>query len=105
MQSNITQTPFGVRIEVVRVGRGIGLRALARAIDVSPAYLSQIETGRCSPPAIPIIQKLAHELGSEFFSLVELADRWGDYVSTQMGKDPEFRQAVVDLVVKMRKPC
>jgi AcrR family transcriptional regulator len=41
-----TSPAFGPRIRAVRIARGISLRTLARRLGVSPATVSQIETGK-----------------------------------------------------------
>ena len=41
--------PVGQRIREVRLDRGITLRALARAVGVSPSLVSQFETGKSQP--------------------------------------------------------
>jgi len=40
---------LGPRLSSARKGAGVGLRALARQIGVSPALISQIESGRTAP--------------------------------------------------------
>lgn len=37
-------------LRAIRLAKGIGLRAAARQIGISPTYLHHIETGRCSLP-------------------------------------------------------
>lgn len=52
----------GEIIRSKREERKIGLVALAKRIDVSPGYLSQIENGRKTNPKMEIILKLMEEL-------------------------------------------
>jgi DNA-binding XRE family transcriptional regulator/quercetin dioxygenase-like cupin family protein len=40
---------IGERIRAERVGKGLSLRSLARAVGLSPSLISQIETGKCQP--------------------------------------------------------
>src|ERR1700712_3861782 len=40
---------LGQRLKAVRVPAGLTLRALARAADVSPSLISQIENGKSQP--------------------------------------------------------
>jgi DNA-binding XRE family transcriptional regulator/quercetin dioxygenase-like cupin family protein len=42
------RSPIGQRLRQARVERGMSVRGLARAIDVSPSLISQIETGKSS---------------------------------------------------------
>jgi transcriptional regulator with XRE-family HTH domain len=41
--------PIGQRLREARAARGMTVRGLARAVDVSPSLISQIETGKSSP--------------------------------------------------------
>ncbi len=41
--------PIGPRIREERRRKGMNLRALARAVNVSASHISQIETGKCRP--------------------------------------------------------
>jgi len=40
---------LGQRLRAVREERGMSLRALAKLIDVSPSFVSQVELGKASP--------------------------------------------------------
>ena len=42
-------TLLGPRLRAIRLARGIGLRELARRLDLSPSSISQIETGKIQP--------------------------------------------------------
>jgi transcriptional regulator with XRE-family HTH domain len=44
-------TPFGERLRALRHSRGLKLGAMARAIDVSAAYLSALEHGKRGRPS------------------------------------------------------
>ncbi len=41
--------PIGERLRQARLQRGLTVRGLARAVDVSASLISQIETGKSSP--------------------------------------------------------
>lgn len=41
---------FGYILKTMRIEAGVGLRQLARTIDISPSYLSMIENGQQPPP-------------------------------------------------------
>ena len=51
--SKPTQGPspdeLGRRLRAVRAARGMSLRAVAKLIDVSPSFVSQVELGKASP--------------------------------------------------------
>lgn len=51
-------TPFGQRIRQMRADRGIPLKAMAEAINVSPAYLSALEHGHRGLPTWYLVQKI-----------------------------------------------
>lgn len=51
-------TPFGERIRAMRRQRGIMQRDMARALGVSPAYLSALEHGRRGAVNWAMVQKI-----------------------------------------------
>jgi transcriptional regulator with XRE-family HTH domain len=53
---------LGPRLRAIRLGRGIGLRELARRLDLSPSSISQIETGKMQP-SVRTLYAFAEELG------------------------------------------
>lgn len=53
--------PVAKRIKILRESRGLSLRALAEACEVSPSTLSQVEQGTTSP-SVATLEKLAHGL-------------------------------------------
>jgi len=53
--------PVAKRIRTLRESRGLSLRGLADACNVSPATLSQIEQGQTSP-SVATLEKLSHGL-------------------------------------------
>ncbi len=58
-------TPFGARLRALRAERGVTLKALAGALQVSPAYLSALEHGRRGAPS----DGLVHQVNA-FFGLI-----------------------------------
>jgi PTS system nitrogen regulatory IIA component len=66
---------FGATLRLLRVGAGVGLRALAEEIGVSGAYLSRVEHGHDPPPTTDRLITVARVLGMPAESLLELADR------------------------------
>jgi transcriptional regulator with XRE-family HTH domain len=63
---------FGARVRARRVELGISLRDFARRIDVSPSFVSQMETGRARPSVVTL-RAMASELDISADAL--LADR------------------------------
>jgi HTH-type transcriptional regulator, competence development regulator len=66
---------FGAHIREKREARAMGLRALARVIEVEPAYLSKIEREIFPPPSEALIVKIAGELGEDPDRLLALAGK------------------------------
>jgi len=60
---------------VLRTTAGLSLRELARQITVSPAYLSQVETGKAPPPRPKRIQAIEASLGVPEGYLLSAAER------------------------------
>lgn len=59
--------PYGQRglgglLRRTRQAQGIGLRELARRVNISPAYLSKIETGQLEPPSEGKLVAMAQQL-------------------------------------------
>ena len=66
---------FGHTLRMLRTTAGISLRTLARNINVSPAYLSQVELGKLNPPTHERIQKIAETIGIPVSLLIEMSHR------------------------------
>ncbi|MBK1656790.1 helix-turn-helix domain-containing protein [Paracraurococcus ruber] len=58
-------TPFGARLRALRDARGVTLTDLAKALHVSPAYLSALEHGHRGRPSPGLIHQV-----NEFFGLI-----------------------------------
>ena len=58
-------TPFGARLRVLRAERGVTLKDLAAALQVSAAYLSALEHGRRGQPSAGLVHQV-----NEFFGLI-----------------------------------
>ena len=61
---NIPDAPseLGPRLRAIRLRQGVGLRELARRLDLSPSSISQIETGKIRP-SVRTLYALASEFG------------------------------------------
>ncbi|MGD9347319.1 MAG: PTS sugar transporter subunit IIA [Candidatus Aminicenantes bacterium] len=66
---------FGHTLRMLRTTAGISLRSLAKKIDVSPAYLSQVELGKMPPPTCNRITKIAETIGIPVSLLIEMSHR------------------------------
>jgi transcriptional regulator with XRE-family HTH domain len=69
------QRGFGLYVRELRQAKRIGLRACADAVGLVPGHLSNIENGRVTPPAEPIVIKLAELLEVSPGALLSRAGR------------------------------
>ncbi|MBU8880095.1 helix-turn-helix domain-containing protein [Bacillus sp. FJAT-29790] len=53
---------IGQRIRTLRTNKGIGLNAFAERLNVSPGYLSNLETGKTDTIQFSLLEKLQEEL-------------------------------------------
>ena len=53
------KTSFGRFLNELRKDKGVGLRAAARSLKISPSYLSKIEQDQVQPPRREIMEKIA----------------------------------------------
>jgi len=51
-------TPLGARMRELRQARGVTLKQMAKALDVSSAYLSALEHGRRGRPTWGMLQRI-----------------------------------------------
>ncbi|CAN7636924.1 helix-turn-helix domain-containing protein [Rhizobium sp. LjRoot254] len=52
-------TPFGEAVRRIRRKRGITQKEMAKALNVSPAYLSALESGKRGKPGFDFLQRVA----------------------------------------------
>ncbi|WP_040204052.1 helix-turn-helix domain-containing protein [Neobacillus jeddahensis] len=53
---------LGERIRKLRIQKGFGLNEFAKILDISPGYLSQLETGKTENINFTLLQRLQEEL-------------------------------------------
>nr|WP_294516324.1 helix-turn-helix domain-containing protein [uncultured Rhodopila sp.] len=58
-------TPFGARLRSLRAARGVTLKHLAEALQISAAYLSALEHGKRGAPSAGLVHQV-----NEFFGLI-----------------------------------
>jgi transcriptional regulator with XRE-family HTH domain len=58
-------TPFGARLRALRADRGVTLKHLADALQVSAAYLSALEHGKRGSPSAGLVHQV-----NEYFGLI-----------------------------------
>lgn len=67
----VAQLDIGSRVRAARVRHGVSLRALSRELDISPATMSQVETGK-SGLSVARLQQIAAALGMTADELLTL---------------------------------
>ena len=70
--------PVGDMINKARVDKRLGLRALARQLDIAPSYLSDIENDR-RVPSEAVLLKISQLLDLDFDVLMQEAGRLGEH--------------------------
>src|SRR5262249_61267020 len=66
---------FGPLVRREREAKQIGLREMAKMIDVSPTYLSKVERDEFPPPTEDKVRKIAEIIGHDADELLALAGR------------------------------
>ena len=73
-------TPLGAKMRELREQRGVTLKEMAKALNVSSAYLSALEHGKRGRPTWGMLQKIIHyfqviwDEAEELQRLAELSD-------------------------------
>lgn len=75
---------FGKVLRTLRTTAGLSLREVARDLDVSPTYLSLIETGKIPPPVEEKIHRLEDRLGVPEGYLLSFTERSPRQVSEML---------------------
>ena len=56
-------TPFGAKLRALRAERAMTLKAMAKALELTPAYLSALEHGHRGRPSPGLVQQICGVLG------------------------------------------
>ena len=67
-------TPFGERVRALRRRHGMSLKALAKSLGVSAAYLSALEHGHRGRPSWWLVQRIIAEFNIIWDEAEELAE-------------------------------
>lgn len=79
-------TPFGDRLRALRAEKGVTMAQMARALQVSSAYLSALEHGRRGRPTVGLIHQIC-----AYFSLI-----WDDAEALRRLAELSHPRVVVD---------
>jgi len=79
---------LGEIIRDARVEAKRGLRDLARELDITPSYLSDIENDR-RVPADDVMRRIATLLNLDFDELMAVAGRFGEDAERYLRRNPE----------------
>lgn len=80
---------FGESLRRLRIGSGVGLRELARLINKSPGYLSDVENGHVPPPSEAVILDISAVLGVDKKDLLIAAGKVDPELSDYVAQQPE----------------
>lgn len=84
-------TTFGDRVRALRMEKRISLRALARRLGWSSAYVSDIELNQRNPPSRDRIRQIADFLGGNVEELLGLAEQQRRSVELSIDRERPHR--------------
>ena len=70
---NETKNPLGKYLQSVRENKQLSLRAVEKAVGISNAYISQLESGKIKQPSPSILHKLAELYKISYSEVMKLA--------------------------------
>jgi PTS system nitrogen regulatory IIA component len=85
---------FGHILRMLRTAAGISLRTLAKKMEVSPAYLSQVELGKLPPPTHDRMTKIAEAIGIPVSLLIEMSHRPNPYTILLLRGHQELNELI-----------
>ena len=80
---------FGKKLRDLRIHADVGLRELARLINKSPGYLSDVEHDNVPPPSEDVILKIAAVLNVDKKELLIVARKMDPEISRYVAGEPE----------------
>jgi transcriptional regulator with XRE-family HTH domain len=84
----MTET-FGKKLRSYRLKAEVGLRELARLIEKSPGYISDVEQDHVPPPSEDAILKIAVALNVDKKELLSAAKKMDPEISRYVAREPE----------------
>jgi transcriptional regulator with XRE-family HTH domain len=100
-------TPFGVRMRQLRAERGMALKDMAAALEISSAYLSALEHGKKGTPSPVLVRQICtlFDLIWDEADAIERLARLSDprVVVDTAGLDPEATELANRLARRIRK--
>ena len=90
----------GSFIRQSRAALGVSLRSLAQQLDMDPAYLSRIESGR-TPPSEQMLRKLAAVLGRSEDELLLLSGRLPERLRELVSRQPHRAATALRTMAEM----
>src|SRR5262249_1978231 len=100
-ETSMPQKAFGDLLRLVRTKAGKSLNVLARHLEVSNTYLSEVEQGRRTPLTKTNIIKTAAFLGIDPLPLMVAASQWSDEMFLDMSRcSTKGREVGASLVLR-----
>jgi transcriptional regulator with XRE-family HTH domain len=84
----MTET-FGKTLRKLRLESRVGLRELARLVDKSPGYISDLEQDKVAPPSDEVIVKIAEALRADKNELFSSASKIDPELSLYVANEPQ----------------
>jgi transcriptional regulator with XRE-family HTH domain len=80
---------FGKTLRKLRLDAQVGLRELARLVEKSPGYISDVEQDNVGPPSEEVIVKLAEALRADKNELLSAASKLDPELSRYVASEPQ----------------
>lgn len=83
---------FGRTLKTLRTAANVSLREMARRINVTAGYLSQVESGRMGPPTDERIAQIAEVLGLPKEDMLRICGRLDPDITEYLTQRPECQE-------------
>ena len=80
---------FGKKLRNLRLQTDVGLRELARLVNKSPGYISDVENDHVPPPSEDVILKIAAALNVDKKQLLTAAQKMDPEITRYVAQKPE----------------